>query len=276
MTAEPLAVEKLPLNMQKFHLLEKSYQHVDSLQQQVKEEKSVLQAALFSAVVPGAGQFYAGSVWKGILFAGLEVAAWTTYFVYDGKGDSQDSEMQVEQRYWSWLYYNGTQRADISSDPRFPDYALLELDANDPYNGYLLETYNADVVASLRFLEEALGHSHKLPETKTQQYYEMIYKYATQFGNAWNDADFYATYYGNTNQLTPNMFIYRDMRNQMNEFYDTAKVAANVVLINHILSALDAAWTTRSFNREIRMNLRVGSRQHNGERVQMYGVNIAW
>jgi len=280
---EPGSVDRLPLNLHKYRLLEKSYQHMDSLTQIEKDEKSVFQAALFSVVVPGAGQFYAGSVWKGILFAGIEVAAWTTYFVYEGKGDQQDSDMQnfangnwIEKRYWSWLYYNGTQREDVRSDPRFPDYTLVELGEDDAYNGYLLETYDEDVVANLRFLETALGHSHKLPETKTQQYYEMIYKYATQFGNAWDDADFYATYYGNTNLLTPNMFAYRDMRNQMNEFYDTAKVAANVVLINHILSALDAAWTARSFNRTIRMNLRVDSQKHNGERVQMYGVNIAW
>ncbi len=277
---EPETLDPMPLNLKRYHLLEKSFQHVDSLTQVHTEEKSVMRAALYSAVLPGAGQFYAGSIWKAALFAGIEVAAWTTYFVYEGKGDTQDTDMRqfanghwIDQRYWSWLYYNGTLREDVRSDQRFPDYTLVE---DDTYGGYMLETYNADVVTSLRFLEEALGHSHKLPETRTQQYYEMIYKYATQFGNAWDDADFYTVYYGNTNQLTQNMFVYRDMRNQMNEFYDTAKTAANVVLINHVLSALDAAWTTHSFNRTIRVNLRVDSKKHNGERVQMYGVNIVW
>ncbi len=280
---EPAVPEQLSYNLHKYRLLEQSFDHVDSLTHMERQEKSVLRAALYSVVIPGVGQFYAGSIWKGALFAGIEIAAWTTYFVYDGKGDRQDADMQqfanerwLEKRYWSWLYYQGTQREEVRSDSRFPDYTLIELGEMDPYNGYLLETYNSDVVSSLRFLEEALGHSHKLPVTKTQQYYEMIYKYATQFGNAWNDADFYATYYGNTNQLTPNMFSYRDMRNQMNEFYDTAKIAANVVLINHVLSALDAAWTTHRFNRTIRVNLRVDSKKHNGERIQMYGVNIAW
>lgn len=278
---EPGSVESFSLNLEKYRLMERSYQHVDSLANEQKvDEKSVFGAAVYSAVIPGAGQLYAGSVWKAILFAGIEVASWATYLTYENKGDRQDTEMRhyadvhwLEKRYWSWLYYNGEQREDIRSDPRFPDYTLIE---DDTYGGYVLENYDLNVVESLRYLEEALGHSHKLPTTKTQQYYEMIYKYATQFGNGWDDADFYAVYYGNTNQLTQNMFTYRDLRNQMNDFYDSAKIAINVVLVNHILSALDAALTTRNYNRSIKVNLRVDSRQLNGERVQMYGVNVAW
>jgi hypothetical protein len=277
---EPGLVETFPMNLEKYRLIDRSYQRMDSLTQVQKVEKSVFGAAVYSAVIPGAGQLYAGSVWKAILFAGIEVASWATYFTYEGKGDREDTAMRqyadvhwVEERYWSWLYYNGEQRDDVRSDPRFPEYTLVE---DNTYGGYMLDTYNQGVVESLRFLEEALGHSHKLPTTKTQQYYEMIYKYATQFGNAWDDADFYSVYYGNTNQLTPNMFTYRDMRNQMNAFYDSAKIALNVVLINHLLSALDAALTTRNYNRSIKVNLRVDSRQLNGERIQMYGVNVAW
>jgi hypothetical protein len=73
--------------------------------------------------------------------------------------------------------------------------------------------------------------------SRTQQYYEMIYKYLTQFGNAWLDADF-ITYYGNTDLMTPMMFEYRGMRNDMNHFYDVASGSLNVILINHVLSAL--------------------------------------
>ena len=74
----------------------------------LNEEKSVIKAALFSAVIPGSGQYYGGSVWKAILFAGIEVAGWTVYIVNTSKGEDQETEMETfanthwsEQKYWS-------------------------------------------------------------------------------------------------------------------------------------------------------------------------------
>jgi hypothetical protein len=104
----------------------------------------------------------------------------------------------------------------------------------------------------------------------------MIVKYLTQFGNGWADADFYYTYYGNTNDMTQQMFAYRDMRNQMNDYHDTATTATNIILINHVLSALDAAWTASSYNREITMKIRAYNKRYFDENVQMVGINIAW
>jgi len=126
---------------------------------------------------------------------------------------------------------------------------------------YLVE-YDQDVINSLRYLETSLGHTHRLPETNTQQYYEMIYKYLTQFGNAWGDADFYSTYYGNTNTMTSQMFAYRDMRNQTNEYYDNATFALNVILINHLVSAIEAAWSARNINKDLEINFSVKVTNH--------------
>jgi hypothetical protein len=252
-------------------LIEESFLSVDSLLTEEREEKSVLRAALYSAIIPGSGQYYAGSVWKSILFAGVEVVCWTAYFVYTSKGDNQDVEMRgfadahwSEQKYWSRLYYDAT----LQGVQNLPAY---EVDENN-----ILINYNADVVESLRFLEKELGHTHSLPHTKTQQYYEMIYKYATQFGNGWEDANFYATYYGNTNNLTPQMFAYRDMRNDMNNYYDVATTFTNVILVNHVLSALDAAWTARNHNRKIQMKIRSYNKRYFDENVQMFGINLYW
>jgi hypothetical protein len=258
-------------NLTKHVLINSSYQDADSLISENKEEKSVIQAALYSAVIPGAGQYYAGSTWKAILFAGIEVAAWTAYIVYSDKASDQEAVMESfananwsEQRYWSKLYYEALQRG-ISTLP------VYRVDENN-----ILIDYDADVIESLRFLEDALGHSHKLPETKTQQYYEMIYKYLTQFGNGWADADFYREYYGNTNNMTAQMFQYRDMRNDMNSYYDNVSTVTNIILLNHVLSALDAAWTARGYNREIKINIRAYNKRYLDENVQMLGVNIAW
>lgn len=264
-------------NNSKYELMEHSFVHLDSVISDQSQKKSVLRATIYSAVIPGSGQYYAGSIWKAILFTGIEIAGWTTYFVFNSKGKDQDNQMRQygdqhwdEQKYWSWLYYKGGIDSYVSE---LPEYKNLNYDTDE---NQILLVYNEQVVNSLRFLESVLGHTHHLPETKTQQYYEMIYKYLTQFGNAWDDADFYQTYYGNTNTMTPNMLVYRDMRNDMNNFYDTASTAANVILINHILSALDAAWTTSVYNRTLRINLRVNSKKYYDERIQMYGINVSW
>ncbi len=261
----------LTTSSNKFLLIDESFQSADSLLAEEREEKSVIKAALFSAVIPGSGQYYGGSVWKAILFAGIEVAGWTVYIVNTSKGEDQETEMETfanthwsEQKYWSRLYYDARQQG--LSD--LPVYAVDE--------DNILIDYNSDVANSLRYLENDLGHTHRLPETKTQQYYEMIYKYLTQFGNGWEDANFYSIYYGNTNNLTPQMFAYRDMRNDMNGYYDVASTATNVILVNHVLSALDAAWTTGNYNREIRMKIRAYNKRYFDENVQMVGINVSW
>jgi hypothetical protein len=258
-------------NLAKHVLINSSYQDTDSLISEDKEEKSVIGAALYSAVIPGTGQYYAGSTWKAILFAGIEIAAWTAYIVYSGKASDEEKAMETyanenwsEQRYWSKLYYEAL-REGISTVP------VYRVDENN-----ILIDYNEDVIESLRFLEDALGHSHKLPHTKTQQYYEMIYKYLTQFGNGWADAVFEREYYGNTNDMTAQMFTYRDMRNDMNNYYDKVSTVTNIILVNHVLSALDAAWTARSYNREINIKIRAYNKRYLDENVQMFGVNITW
>ena len=79
------------------------------------------------------------------------------------------------------------------------------------------------------------------------------------------------TYYGNTDDMTPQMFAYRDMRNDMNGYYDTASTATNIILINHVLSSLDAAWTASRYNREITMKIRAYNKRYFDENVQMVG-----
>lgn len=262
---------QLEHNLEKFNLIESSFQSTDSLLSEEIEEKSVMRAALYSAVIPGTGQYYAGSIWKAALFAGIEIAGWTVYFVNTSNGDKQETQMEAyandhwsEQKYWSRLYYDARDRG-LSDLPQY------DVDENN-----IIIDFDAEIANSLRYLEDALGHTHRLPETKTQQYYEMIVKYLTQFGNGWEDANFYSTYYGNTNNMTAQMFSYRDMRNEMNEYYDVASMATNVILINHVLSALDAAWTASRYNREITMKIRAYNKRYFDENVQMVGINLSW
>lgn len=48
-----------------------------------------VKAGIFSAILPGAGQFYNDDRKKAYIMAGAEVAIWTAYFVFDAQGDSR-------------------------------------------------------------------------------------------------------------------------------------------------------------------------------------------
>lgn len=74
-----------------------------------------VQAGLYSALLPGAGQYFNGQNQKAFIMGGVELAIWTAYFVFDKQGDNKrdDSEEwaaiyagtsgEHEDRYWQAL-----------------------------------------------------------------------------------------------------------------------------------------------------------------------------
>jgi hypothetical protein len=103
--------------------------------------------ALFSALVPGTGEMYAGSWLKGAIFLGAEIGLWVGYWQFHKKGGEWEDIFQAfaddhwsEDRWRDWM----------QNHPEFGDT------------------------------------THTLPSTKTQQYYEMIGKY-NQFKAGWDD-----------------------------------------------------------------------------------------
>jgi len=45
--------------------------------------------------------------------------------------------------------------------------------------------------------------------------------------------------------------FYMDMRDKSNKFFRLARTATNYVIVNHILSAIDAAWTAKRKNNQL-------------------------
>ncbi|MBI3004086.1 MAG: hypothetical protein HYY49_01565, partial [Ignavibacteriales bacterium] len=80
----------------------------DSLQQinVASEKRSPLTAALYSAVIPGAGQVYNESYLEGIGFVGAEIGLWVVYAIYDLRGDRQTNDFQnFADIHWSVVQY---------------------------------------------------------------------------------------------------------------------------------------------------------------------------
>ena len=260
----------------------------ENIETQLQEEpipegnpKSVSKAVLFSAAVPGMGQMYAKSYIKGALFFVTEVAAWTVNIIYNNKGDDKTAvhrsfvdEHWSEQRYWSYVYYrlNGNEAAPDFPHGIFDQYIQYD-DAGRP----LLSNWQEaeDLLDQYDDTQYLRGFTHQLPGTKTQQYYEMVGKYPTQFGNAWDDASFNVQYDGYTGKLTPNNARAEDLRAELNNLYNIAGYGSMVALVNHLVSAIDAGFTTRNYNRR-QMRLTYERRRINGERVNMYGIRMDW
>ncbi|RMG69076.1 MAG: hypothetical protein D6715_00665 [Calditrichaeota bacterium] len=247
--------------------------------QSVPGSKSIARAVLFSAAVPGTGQLYAGAYLKAGFFLLTEIAGWAVNIHYNNLGNDKDREFRQfadekwsEYRYWSYINYRNSQLAN----PKIPVYPYREV--KSPFNKtwFLIDenVFGPDVVDQLRQIENDFPHfTHILPRTKTQQYYEMIGKYPEQFGNAWEDADFNEFYSGFEKRVTPYNQTYTDMRNASNHFFDIAGYGSMALLINHVISAIDAGFSTRSYNRRL-LQMTYRNQYYRGELVNMLGLAI--
>ena len=65
-----------------------------SLKFELTEKKSPVTAGVLSLVLPGAGQFYNGSIVKSIIFIAIEAAVITTAVIYTKKANDKTTEFQ--------------------------------------------------------------------------------------------------------------------------------------------------------------------------------------
>lgn len=199
------------------------------------KNKSIKRGFLYSLVVPGAGEFYAGSKIKAVLFFGLEAGFWTGYFSYHKKGkDKEKQYIAFADANWDIKAYSDSLVA------RYPDLKEDNL-------GIVVDTpgvYYGEGTDSI-----VLSHSiHPVPGQlldKSQQYYEEIGKY-DQFRFGWDD---YPDYY-TVSALTALRNDYLNMRRDSNSLLNKANRFVMFSLANHLLSAFDAAISVRHYNRK--------------------------
>lgn len=221
--------------------------------------KSPWLAAGLSAAVPGLGEVYSKSYVKGAVFLGAEVASWIIYGIYTKKGNDRTNEFEAfanqnwsPTRYAQWTLDN-LSTLNPSLDPN--SYSVLQpgLACGPPFscvNWNELNRLEADV---------GNGYSHRLPLWGEQQYYELIGKYP-QYNQGWSDSDQNSggRYYDN---LSSNFHKYSGLRGDANDFFNVASIAVGVVVVNHVLSALDAARSAAKFNRRLEVSTRMEIRQ---------------
>lgn len=194
--------------------------------------KSPILGGSMSAVIPGAGQIYAKNFVKSAIFLAVEAGLWITYAVFQGKGNDQTESYENYanqnwnmRKYAQWLKDQNFQRSDainMSSD----DYTLR---------------------LQVNYCEE-INFSHQLPPVGEQQYYEVIGKYQN-YVTGWSTADVSVINKNNygTTKLTQ-VSYYMDERQKANDYYNNGTTTLMVVVLNHIVSAVDGYLSVNSYN----------------------------
>lgn len=197
------------------------------------KRKSEFLGGLFSAIIPGAGEFYAKSYIKSAIFLAVEAGLWIAYGIFQKKGNDQTEFFQnYANQNWDIYKY-----AEWLKNQGFPKAGDINLGA--PY-----ETLLAQINAC-----EEVNFSHTLPRFGEQQYYEVIGKYQN-FIVGWSTAD--------PNAINKNTYInyklaqvdqYMSDRQKANDYFDNGTTMSMVVILNHIVSAADGVWSVIRYNK---------------------------
>jgi hypothetical protein len=188
-------------------------------------------ALLFSALIPGAGELYTKSYIKAGTFFLAEVVSWVVYGNYTSKGNKQEEKFQnFADEHWDpevWLAWRSNYQQGI----------------DDAHDSTMVKYLSGDKTA-----------------TTEQQFYEMIGKYPA-FLAGWDFVDYHqnqSTYdtidmdsMEVLQRTSTEIGGYMDMRDKSNKFFRLARTATNYVIVNHILSAIDAAWTAKRKNNRL-------------------------
>ncbi len=223
-----------------------AFYFVDSLTSfSPQRERSVGKAFLLSAVIPGAGEFYNKSFLKGLAFLGAEVGAWAVYAIYTKSGNKKTDEFEAyANTHWSedeyWASLARLSGCDVNNRPCLRDY-------------------------------ESTTFSHFLPDERNQTYYENIGKY-DQFNAGWDDS-----ISGEAKERdSANRTQYAGMRKKANDQFKIATYGTSIVLVNHLISALDAAYTTYKFNRQIKASMGMEMQRYDQELVPALTMKMSW
>ncbi len=294
-----------------------------------REGKSPLVAAGLSLLVPGAGEFYGKDYIRSGIFFGIDVFTLSMWYYYDGEGDDKKDEYReyADRNFDENIYYGGllgmtqnfksyledqssTDRYDASeiwSYEYFSNRDNWTWDYNDSLSVYDMlklsfesDTFN-NAGSPVLMIGTANQFTHNLPETKTQQYYEMIGKYH-QFACGWNDFDGYdynadgtvvmvtdSVYSSTTNDYvylerpkmkdgafdytengynSPQVDFYEDLRDETNQAYEMGQNFLMVTLLNHVASAFDASYVIKK-NYQIDTQLRI----ENSDKADKLGLD---
>ena len=270
----------IPINYNKIEIKNSFF---NSKQISNKEFKYPGKAMLYSALIPGLGQFYNGNYKRALFFSMIEASAWTTFYMYNKKSTEKTDEYmnfanndwnfeRWMKHYYDWqddsehmILFSNTQTGDTLYENIWDGSHHLEFTMS--YNGgvILMKTTNSEStnpdypnfrddyyyndfgtwVPDTSAIKELIDDPNFVL-VKDSHYYENIFKY-NHFYSGWSDADS-LTVYDNDGYLiakSPKKWQYRGMRDEVAQLERVVSYAVTVVMFNHVVSMVDAVLNKR-------------------------------
>ena len=215
---------------------------------ETRKGKSSKRAFLLSALVPGLGEWYAGSKKRALAFFGAEAALVGMWAAWKGKGNDVVEEFRaVADEHWDPLNYLVWRGSTISNNSSITHALPCSSEVVNVYIPARNEWMQQQQTSGLG--SAAFGGCES---SQIQQYYELIGKY-DQFVTGWTDLVQVST----ENAAAPTevdsvekfdsdrRHLYEKQRDESNRFLKRASTVSGVILINHVISAIDAARVAR-------------------------------
>jgi hypothetical protein len=240
-----------------------------------RSRRSPVLAGALSLVLPGAGEVYSGSYLLGAGFFALEAAGWFFNIRYNSRGDDATSVFQdFADSHWSAVRYaqwlNQNAKNFDGSDDR-----LIQIPIDQTTPG--LQDWQRVDWGTMNKVESAIPvFSHRLPAHGEQQYFELIGKY-DQYSYGWDDKTSTGDGWSDYRSISPRFHYYSQQRGHANDLYNTASTIASLIVVNHILSMVDAAWAAVRFNQHVDFHTRVLPRNRVDGSIELIPTaSLAW
>ena len=233
-----------------------------------------LKAMLYSAILPGAGEYSMGHTKRAYLFLGIEAFALGTWNMFNQKGlDVQDEYRAFANKHWSlerWLYdyYNWSGPGNefhynfINEDSgNYPEIWEDSHHLNFLYKGEYISS-NSERFEVLYdelkviYLEQNSSEyfENNIQVEKDHHYYENIGKY-DHFYAGWEDNDLLYVFVkelgGEYIAMSPYKKKYRETWNNSNDHYRIASFALSSMVANHFASIMDVLILSKISNNKI-------------------------
>ena len=216
---------------------------------------------LYSLIFPGLGQWYNKSpLWKIGLFSGIEVASILSGMNWVKKADDirikyelfADDNWDLE----TWVYNTLSTPIGNYADVHIKGTHKLTL----KLSGALAEQFGTFVTSDSLDDNVHWVYSGEVTVLRDRDFYENIGKY-DQFVGGWTDCydqnnvqNWFEVYKDvgdsvETIITTPNKEDYVSKRADSNDYLNMAKFAISAMMFNHVVSAMDAVWSTKNRNR---------------------------
>jgi hypothetical protein len=240
-----------------------------------KPYRSPVLAGAMSLAIPGAGEFYAQSYLLGAGFLALEGLGWYFNIRYNQRGDDATTNFErFADTHWSAVRYaqwlNVYAKNFEGSDDRL---IQISIDLTTPG----LQDWQRVDWGTMNKVESAIPvFSHRLPLHGEQQYFELIGKYH-QYSYGWDDKLPTGDGYSDYRNISDRFKDYSYQRGHANDLYNTATTIASLIVVNHILSAADAAWAAVRFNKHVDFHTRFFPRERQDGSIELIPTaSFAW